>query len=421
MLRTLILVLVSLLPFSARALSLDEAVRLATTRSHEARIAEAKARGAAAGAGLARSGLLPQVNLSGQALHHDSEISIPNFADPEAPGLVIQPQDSWAGSIGASQVLFAPALFGKVAATSAGERIAAAQAEAGAQDAGLVAAQLWLGARAAGELRRAAEESLQHAREHLAVARKALASGTSTQLAVDRAALSVSGAEAKVLAAEKAEADALGRLAIAVGSEEPVEVGALDAGAGATGDEGALIDRALAGRPEMQAARAGVDAAKAGRWSVVAAWAPTVSAVAAWQYTNATAFAGDNDSWYVGLQANLPIFDGGARFYEAGRVGADIDGAEETLARVDAATREAVRAALRSERVAARQLELARERAATAEHARQIAEASFRAGAGTSLDVQDAQDAWLDAEASRIAAEGALELSHWQLRRVVGG
>jgi outer membrane protein TolC len=408
----------------AAPLTLTDAIHLAATHAPDALAAGARADEARAVAAGATAALLPQINASGSYQHWDMEVSIPNFLDPTGSDIVIQAQESLNAQFTASQVVFAPGAFGRDLATHAAADAAEHQADATRADIAMRAASVWVGAWAAQETVTATEEARGTAQKRLDIARQALASGTLTQLGVDRAEIALHDAERKSLDAARLRDDLYAQLRLLTGVEivEPLQAAAAGEGAPVVGtDVTELVAQGLGKRADIAAATAQLRAAKAGSWNVVGEWAPTVAANAALRASNSTGFTGEPTSWYVGVSANLPIFDGGLRVDDAKKVSAQREQAELALQRVTDNATEEIRSAVRGLSVARTSADVATQQASVARHAAQLTASAYDAGTATQVEVEDADSAVLDAEVGRIRAVGSLLLAQWQLARAVGG
>lgn len=418
----LLLALVSALaPAHAGSLPLAQAVELAVSRSPDAQLIDGRVREAEGGAGAARSALLPQIVASGTYQHWNEEISFPNFLDPSADDIVIQAQDALAGQVTASQVVFSGGAFARAGAASASARAADATGDAGRAELALRTVQIWVGAWAAQETVGATTTARETAAARVAMAQEALAAGTVTPLTAERAAVALKDAERRVYDATRLRDDLFGQLRLYTGVDATGGLSLADAVVppAPEGDEEALVSSSLDRRADVRAARAQLDAAKAGRWAVAGDWAPTVVANGAVRTTNSPGFSGAT-TWYVGGSVSLPVFDGGLRFADGKRVGAQVAQAEAAVARVEAAAGEDVRSALRSLRLSQAVLGVARDQEAIATRARDLADVGYRAGTVTQVEEQDAETALLEARVGRIRAEGGEILARWTLSRATG-
>jgi outer membrane protein TolC len=398
----------------ADPLSLDTAIQLALVHAPDATILQARRDQALGNVGSARAALLPQLSASGTYQHWNEQIEFPNPFDPTGGVLVLQEQETLYGALTASQVVFAPGTFARMASAAGANHAAEANLEGGTSDLSLRVVSVWVGARTAHEVAQVASEVEADAAAHLKVTESQLQAGAATELTVDRARIQVADAHRRLIDATKAEADLLGQLAILVGG--PVESLAPLPEAGPAPAEGDAT--AVARRSDVRAATAAADAARAAaNWTVAANWAPTVVANGQYRVTNSPGFTGEYTSWYVGGTVNLPLLDGGLRFTEAKRVNALAVEAQATLERVQALAEEEVRSTTRGMRLAQEQLEVAKQQEAAATRAMTLAERAYEAGAVTSLDVEDARNSALDAAVGRIRAEGGVVLAAYQYRR----
>jgi len=405
---------------AATTVSLDDAVARAVADSPEATVAIAREDIAHADRAAARSALYPQLVGQLQYQHFDSQIEFPNPFVDDGSMIILQKQDSLALSATATQVLFTPATIARSAAAGAQYDAAMAQHDGASQDLAVRAVAAWVQVRQTGEYADVVRALLDDAiakRDLMLLRRSAEAA---TNLDVERSEVTVADMRRQLIEAGRAYADARGQLALLCGLPQDFEMGTPTEAPVETRDEAALIERAKSHRPEVLAAKAQLEAAKAGRWGVVADWSPTVSAVGNVRATNNPGLAGKATIWYAGINASLPILDGGLRFADAERVSAQRSMAEAQLERAELAAEEDVRAALRSEAAAGEALTVATQQVELAKAAKSLVEAGFDNGTATFVDVQDADDAVLQAEIGRIRAEGAVWQSRWQVRRVTG-
>lgn len=402
--------------WAAEPLRLEDAITKTLAQAPEAQAIAARRVQAEANVGIARSAVLPQLMLSGNYQHWDTGIEIPNFLDPTGDPIVVQAQDALAGQASLSQVVFTAAGIGRVAGVVNGRDLALAQAEGAEADLRLRAAGAWVALRSAQVYLQATQEALVAAEGHLKVVLAQVAAGTATPLTQDRANLAVAEAQRRVLDAQKMTGDAQGQIRLLVGepvqelAELPVMVQVIP--------EADLVALALAHRPEVLAAQAALAVAQSAEWTVVGDWAPTVTANAVGRVSNSPGFSGNPGTWYVGASVSLPVLDGGLRFADAKKVHAQLEEAQANLARVEAQATEDVHSALRSLDLARQSVAVAKQAEVTAIHAYGLADSAFNAGTATLLDVEDANNAALDAKVNRIRAEGQWVMANLQLERV---
>jgi outer membrane protein TolC len=180
---------------------------------------------------------------------------------------------------------------------------------------------------------------------------------------------------------------------------------------------------ALHARAELQAAERQVHAAKENVKVAQAGYKPEVSAFADYGVRN-TIFSDDIDQtihgWVVGAKASWPLFDG---MLTRGRV--QQARAQQEQAGLDHAdTRRSiefeVRQAYSDFLQAVELLEAQKKTVEQAEESVRLAEARFRAGTGTQLDVLSAQTALTEARSNEIQALYDYNLANATLERVTG-
>jgi outer membrane protein len=217
-------------------------------------------------------------------------------------------------------------------------------------------------------------------------------------------------AQAKV-ALQKAEGDAriaLGTLANALGQDAdrelriaPPSISNPDLNREA--DVHRLIEDAKKARPDLAAAEAQVQAAEANVTAARSASLPTVSLVGNYGYSYSSVL-NDSQSWSVGLQLSVPLFTGFANTYQ-------IHGAEEQVEQ-QKANREQLRQTVSLDVWRAyHQMETARETLVSTEdlltsaaQSENVALGRYKAGAGSILDVLNAQAGLASARLQNIQA-----------------
>jgi outer membrane protein len=169
-------------------------------------------------------------------------------------------------------------------------------------------------------------------------------------------------------------------------------------------EPGRAIERALADRIELKMAEKRASIAATQRKAAVAGWLPTVHAFGDYGSSGLTPSETNLPTRSVGIQMNLPIFDGGRIRSEIKVAGSRLQQAEiqrndlrasiekeVRLALMNLQTRaEQVKAALQAEALAARELELAQDR--------------FSNGAGDNIEVLNAQTALENARQTHVSS-----------------
>ena len=425
---------------SVLRLSLAEARQRASTSAPSVEQALALERAARAEVDVVRSARLPQVELSA-AYTRQSDVPELILALPGAPPRTIFPNipDNYRSRLGGSVPLYTG---GRVGALT---RVAQSEAAAAGGDVATAGADLLLettgaywGLVTAREAERVLAESLVAYEAHLADARHLSEVGLiarndvlAVQVERDRAEL------ARLRAANSAEvAEANLRRLVALPPSvriEPAEPLAgpptLSPAPAAETDSQAVVDalvqEALARRPERAALQERIAAGDARVRAERAARLPQVSVAGGFDYANPNRrilppSADWNDSWDVTLNMSWSVFDGGRSAAATRRAAARTDAlrhqAEDLDRRIRLQVTERhldVGAALRAVEVAARSLEAARENS-------RVAFERHRAGVIPSSDRLDAEVLLLRAALDHTEALAQLRTARASLDRALG-
>ncbi len=275
--------------------------------------------------------------------------------------------------------------------------------------------------------RAAAQDAVAKAQAALEAATVRHEAGIATVAEVLQAKTALSQAQ---LALERISGQVLairGALATAMGlpADTPLDVGELPAELpleAARESVAALIEQALAARPDFAAARLAAEKATVHVRSVRAEGLPQLvaSATATRSYFDPALYASYGDSWSLRLGVTVPLFTG---FEQRAKV---------AKAREDAAVAEASAAGLEQRLVlevwqsyydlqtASQLVTTSRDLVASAEQSHQVALARYREGVGTILDLLAAQAALSQARAEAIAARAGWYLALAQLAHDTG-
>ena len=175
------------------------------------------------------------------------------------------------------------------------------------------------------------------------------------------------------------------------------------------------------GRPELAGAKAQALAAKNMEIDAGLQFLPSVALQGSYSWTNVEAgFDGKQDSWWVGLGAQIPIWDGGIRVHQAREASSR---RRQALANVEAVRQQVTaeaedawddwKAAQEALPVAALERDLAAE-------AFRLAEVRHRAGATRQVELLDARAALQGAELSYLNTEVATRVAGVKLLQSVG-
>lgn len=409
-------------------ITVDSGTRWALERHEDLRVARARVAGARQGVREARADLLPQVSAS---VSYTRNWLLPTIVFNDQ-SLKIGSDNSAAGALTLSQSLYSggaslaalEAARHRVAADVEQRRVAEqdtrARVEAAIYDYLLY-----------GEMVQVSQLRLDLARTSLAQAQALRQAGRVPEYDVIRARVQVASARADSIGAANNMSVAEARLKDTIGLELDlaIEVRARfrDATVLPVDDVGRLVGRGLSGRPEWLALTAQLDAARRHIGVVRAESRPTLDLVASGQMqfqndkldelTNGQEW---RRSWSTGLAFRMPLFDGMRTGARVARARVEVDRLEALQKQLRRAIELEIRTAQLGltesvQRLAARQV--------TVEEARrglEIAQARYRTGAGTQLEVLDAQVVLVQAEADHARARRDRAVALVSVERAVG-
>jgi outer membrane protein len=333
------------------------------------------------------------------------------------------PSASMLAAVGAQQELFD---FGRIAAQAAVADVAYEVARHGADAERLrlelIVKDAYYGVFAARAVLRAAEEAVQRARVHRDMAAAEVKSGLHAPIDLTRAEADLARFEVGRIRASGSLHSAQTVLAAAVGSDAPlVDVIGEPPALGEVPPLRAALQRVARNDPALQAARSRADLAVATARAVSFDAFPDLVVTAAVSGRAGTAQPSSGSisdrygplplvpNWDVGLVLRWPLYDPlvGPR-HSAAEARADVARADlSVIEQEESAAVQEVYVSLEVEQATLVGLE----RAVEASHANYAqAEARFKAGLGTSLELADAENVRTDAEIQ-------LAVGHFQLRR----
>ncbi len=369
-------------------LTIERAVELALQYHPSLRGAEANVRAAAAGHRLAVSSYFPSLSFVGSATHTEGVfVSNPLFPSRS------QIYSNYSGSLQAQLTLYD---FGKtsnrVGANTDLTDAAVADFKAARELVKLNAQVAYVGLLAARKVVVVNQEAVVQTTKHLTQARAFYAAGRRPQFDVTKAEVDLANANVNLIRAKNLLQVGRVQLENAMGMHpsgeyvvsEEVRIGPFTAGIDS------VVGVALQVRPELQAARARLEAARSAARSTWSQHLPTLSAVGNWSW-NGFQPSPLYPRWNAGLQFSLPIFQGFS-------ISAQVEQAEASAAAAQAALdteTETVRLDVEQNFLAMKEAEERRVAAAKlveqAEANLNIAERQYAAGVGTALEVTDAQ------------------------------
>jgi outer membrane protein TolC len=215
---------------------------------------------------------------------------------------------------------------------------------------------------------------------------------------------------------------AIASLGLLLGREEAFDVVAPPSTTDAPpGEADALIEKALASRPDVSAERRAVEIAKRGELDAWMMFMPSINLIASARATSFTqGFVRDPITGTLSINASLPLYDGGLRYAAMKDSSSRIREENIRLRQLEDRVRAQVRGNLRDLAVKQEALSLSQEAVAVARVAHEQAQAMFDAGVGTSLDVSDTALALFVSESDLARAELDLQLTKAGLQYVTG-
>jgi outer membrane protein TolC len=333
----------------------------------------------------------------------------------------MQPLEAWAASGAVRVPLLVPQAWFDLRAARGASRAAGASAEAtrlGIRAGFATAAHAVLGVE---ELVRASERAVESAGELARSAERRAAAGTAPPLDILKAQTEQVRRESD-LARARADLDRF-RLALGIFLGRPGPVRVLVPATESPGPAepvDALVERALAQRPEVAAQAALVEAAEAQVRSAWARLAPQVSASASGTVQDVPLPTQENYGWRAVLELSWTLYDGGFRYGKRREADAALDRARAAAEAQRLAVHQEVADGVRDLGVARERLRLAEKQRGLAADAAGTARRSFDAGVASSLDVIDANDRLYLAEVGLAEARARLAAARIAIARALG-
>ncbi len=241
---------------------------------------------------------------------------------------------------------------------------------------------------------------LKVALEQAEIAKRKQALGAANGLDVVRAQQNAANARASLVSGDEALREAREALGLAIGIPEEtgvaqgIDVDGLAKSATGTCKTLASVDA----RPDIAAARAGLDVAKRNLRNVYFTFLPTVNAQSSIAATSTAPSGYPNPTWNIQGVLSIPIWDGGTRYGNLRNARAAEDIAAQQL---EAARRQAIIQVQQAQRgllVAQDTAKVAREQRDLAAENDRMTQTAYSAGQGTSLELVTASEAHRQAE-----------------------
>lgn len=430
---------------SGPVLTLDEALQAADAHNLDIQAARSRLAQAQELSKKAWSGYLPQLSLSGQYTYNSASAELPmvtgyvirDVGEPTSGAgfkgqptnlemvpagfqmLEIQKEHQLGATVQLQQALIAPALWPAISNAALAIEVTELNLENARREILFATAQLYYGAVSLREAVEVQTRLLEVSSAHVRDAQARVDHGTAPKIVLLRARIDEARARQDVRRSELGYASAKSALATLLNRPPDFEV-RRPATPAVPEVEGPLDEAALRSRLDVQAARTNVTLAEGTRRGVYYRYAPSLALIGRWNVGNTAGFTGDYATWTAGVGLNWTLWDGGLRESELREASAKLEESRLMLTAAENKARDEVRRALldletaRSNRLTAEeQLTLARENAA-------LVKASFEAGAGTYLEVVDANAALTGAELSNLSETLNVDLAVLKLARAAG-
>jgi outer membrane protein len=247
--------------------------------------------------------------------------------------------------------------------------------------------------------------------------------GTRPEIDLAQARTDRANAQVQLINAQNGYETAKAQLNLAMGVEGPTDYDISDdtlpAVAGEDGDPAALLQEALASRPELSAAQQNVSAEELSLRAARVDYAPALSLSSS--FSDAGSDLGSLAwNWNAALGLSVPIFKGGQTQAQV----RDAKWALESARAQADALRQQVRLEVEQARLAVRAaraaLDAAGEALVNAQEQLRLAEGRYEAGVGNIIELGDAQVAHTSAAQQKVQAEYHLASARADLLRALG-
>ena len=408
----------------SRILTLQEAERVASERQPQIRAARAGTQAAEARADEARSGLLPQV--SGTASYQRSTANIiprPGFVSAQTSSNFTT-FNFFSTNVSLNQLIWD---FGQTSgrwrAAQAGAQATADQEQSTAQQIVLQVRSAFFTSRADKELVGVARENLDNQRKHLEQIEGFVEAGTRPPIDLSSARAATANAQVQLTTAENAYITSRVLLNQAMGVEAPLDYDVSDEALppvpGEDADPAALLQQAIAARPDIASFEQQVRVQQLTLRSIHGAYWPSLGGSLGFTQGGTKV---DNLGWNLsgGVTLTWQLFQGGLTSAQVRESEANIANA---VAQLDA-LRQQVNVDVEQARLAIRAgkatLVSAQQALVAARDVLAQAEARYQNGAGSVIELGDAQVAASQAGAQVVQAEFQLATARAQLLRALG-
>jgi outer membrane protein len=411
------LLLVSICFAQSDTLTLVQCVDIALKNNPQIRVAEGNFESAEASFVIARSAYFPQISFQATGAKNAGTFLVGPIARPGE-------FNSYAASFQGQQLLFDfGRTIGRVSSSSNFADAAEQDYEGAQQNVVLNTHVAYYGLLQAKRVRDVDSETVTQTEEHLKQAQAFYKVGRNPQFDVVKAEVDVANAKVNLITAENALKLARVQFENVLGvklREDVVLKDDLEIPQESRMGLQPALDSAFRTRPEVIASRTRVEANKALVTSAKAAHFPSISATGGYSWRG---FALDQplyNSWNIGLSFSVPIFEGWA-------VAAGVDQADANLKAAEASNESTIQSVVLDVQQQYLALEESAERidaskkfVAQAEEALRLSEGRYNFGAGSPIEITDAQVTLSNARITYIQSLYDYRVSRARLQRAIG-
>ena len=430
----------SLLPLAlaARVLTLDEAVRTAQAHQPQIHAAQAQVHAGQARLGEAKGGLLPRLDAAAQYQRSTANFALsPTFANSAFASTLkinnaLSPSDTvnfFTYALTATETIYDfGRTFGNIDVAREGEYASRADLETTSQSVLLGVRTAYFNVLAAKELVWVGEETVKNQAKHVQQVQQFVSAGTRPKIDLRSAELSLANAELALLRARNGLDLSKVGLNQAMGVEGPIDYDVDSPPDQSLPEEAAqpddLMRETLRLRPEYARLESQLRAQEASKRVARSGYFPSLIAQGNFNGAKVTdSKNGDFDwglNWYVGVGLSWNLFNGLITQNQVQEADAGVD----TLTAQKDLLRQSIRADVEAQLLAVAQakesIKVSDRAVATGEERLKLAEGRYQAGAGDILELDDAQVAYSNAKAQRVAAEYDLATARARLAHALG-
>jgi outer membrane protein len=398
--------------------TLQEAEQSALAHQPQLRQARANVNAGDARADQARAGLLPQVDATGSYTRTgpQSALGFSSVSGQRSP-------NQWTGQVSVGQVIFDPATFYGWRSAGASAQSLRDTADTTRLDVVSGVRAAYFAARANRDLAKVAQETVRNDEAHLRQTQGFVEVGTQPAIALAQTRSALASAQLAFIQAQNNYSTSKSQLAQAMGLESwgPFEVGddTIPPVQGEDGQLDPLLAEALAARPEVASLQASERANQEARSAATSGYLPTLSARGTYSEI------GPNPSntqgiWTAGVNLSWNLFGGGLTTARVREANANLDSLRAQEEGLRTSIRVALEQALLGVRAAVSSVDSAKEAEVNAREQLRLAEGRYQAGAGSFIELGDAQVAVSTAAAQRVQTEYNLAAARAALLRALG-